>query len=75
MAEYEGWNVTVEVLTWFKQIFEGISDTKVVEDIHQLLRDLGRKARHFISSRATRQSAIINSKAIFVVVVVAHVVL
>ena len=46
LAEAHGWQVTPELQKLIKDMFRGFPDTKVIEDTHQHLRDLGRHNRN-----------------------------
>ena len=61
MAESCEWKLSPELQEFTRDMFKGLPDTKVIEDTHQKLRDLGREARHFVSSRSKRMFACMTS--------------
>jgi len=61
LAEAHGWQVTPELQNFIKDMFRGFPDTKVIEDTHQHLRDLGRDNRNFIISRVKRMYSCMES--------------
>ena len=54
MAEQEDWELTPRVLKFANRLYQLLPDTKIVEDIHQLLRDLARNQKSSVSSRISR---------------------
>lgn len=54
MAEDMEWKVTPVLQQFMRDMIGGFPDTKIIEDTHQKLRDLGRQSRNFISSRVKR---------------------
>lgn len=57
MAEAANWQLTDTLQKYVRDMFQGIPDTKVIEDTHQHLRDLSRQNRNFVSSRIKRMFA------------------
>ena len=61
MAEAANWQLTDTLQKYVRDMFQGIPDTKVIEDTHQHLRDLARDNRNFVSSRVKRMFACLTS--------------
>lgn len=61
MAEELEWVVKPELQQFIRDMFQGLPDTKVIEDTHQRLRDLARQNRNFVSSRVKRMFSCMTS--------------
>ena len=61
LAEACWWQPDKDLLTFMRHLLEGLPDSKVIEDVHQKLRDKQRLNRNDILSRANRQAAVLAS--------------
>jgi hypothetical protein len=61
MAEAHDWKITPVLQRYVTDMFQGLPDTKVIEDTHQKLRDLSRENKNFVSSRVKRMFSCMQS--------------